>query len=82
MTDVNEHDGGERDDDVVAAEYVLGVLPDANARTLRAASRKTGLSPCACAAWEERFSGMNDAFGEERSAVGCLRQDRGSALRC
>lgn len=66
MTDVNEHDGGERDDDVVAAEYVLGVLPDGERTEVARRVEEDRTFAVRVRAWEERFSGMNDAFGEER----------------
>ncbi|MAS06071.1 MAG: anti-sigma factor [Ahrensia sp.] len=66
MTDVNEHDGGERDDDVVAAEYVLGVLPDGERREVARRIEEDRAFAMRVGAWEERLAGMNDAFGEER----------------
>ena len=66
MTDVNEHDGDERDDDIVAAEYVLGVLPDAERTEIARRIEEDRAFAMRVAAWEERLSGMNDAFGEER----------------
>jgi len=66
MTDVNEHDGGERDDDIVAAEYVLGVLPDAERTKIARRIQEDRAFAMLVAAWEERLSGMNEAFGEER----------------
>jgi len=64
MTDGKEHGDGERDDDVVAAEFVLGVLT-AGERADAARRVDTDRSfAMRVAAWEERFSGMNDAFGE------------------
>lgn len=66
MTDVNEQDGGERDDDVVAAEYVLGVLPGAERAEVARRVEEDRAFAMRVAAWEERLSGMNEAFGEER----------------
>ena len=66
MTDVSEHDGGERDDDVVAAEYVLGVLPVGERTEVARRVEEDRTFAMRVRAWEEHFSGMNDAFGEER----------------
>jgi len=66
MTDVNEHDGGERDDDVVAAEYVLGVLSGAERMEVARRADEDRAFAMLVAAWEERLAGMNEAFGEER----------------
>lgn len=65
MTDLNEHDGGERDDDVVAAEYVLGVLPGAERDEVARRAEEDRAFAMLVAAWEERLAGMNDAYGEE-----------------
>jgi anti-sigma-K factor RskA len=74
MTDVEEHGGGERDDDVVAAEYVLGVLPDAERAD---AARRVGTDrvfAMQVAAWEERLSGLNEAFGEAEAPARVWRE--------
>ncbi len=66
MTDVDEHGGGERDDDVVAAEYVLGVLPDAERAEAARRVETDRAFAMSVSSWEERLSGMNLSFGEER----------------
>lgn len=64
MTDMEEHGGEERDDDVVAAEYVLGALP-AGERDVVARRVETDREfATLVSAWENRLSGMNESFGE------------------
>lgn len=64
MTDRNEHEDAERDDDVIAAEYVLGVLPGEEragvARRLETDRHFAKL----VSAWEERLSGLNANYEE------------------
>lgn len=82
MTNGTEHGEEERGDDVVAAEFVLGVL---NAEEQAGAARRLDTDrefAMRVAAWEERFSGMNDAFGETRPPANVLAriEDRLFAL--
>lgn len=64
MTDGREHGGEERDDDVVAAEYVLGVLPAGERIDVVRRVDVDRAFAARVAAWEERLAGMNDEFGE------------------
>lgn len=64
MTDPMEHGDGERDDDLVAAEYVLGVLPaEERADVARRIDTDRDFAMLVTG-WETRLSGMNDEFGE------------------
>lgn len=66
MTDPREHEDGERGDDVVAAEYVLGVLSATErADVARRIDSDRGFA-MQVSDWEERLSGMNGAYGEEQ----------------
>lgn len=64
MTDGKENGDSERDDDVVAAEFVLGVLTEAERADAARRVDTDRQFAMRVAAWQERFSGMNDAYGE------------------
>ena len=64
MTDPMEHGDGERDDDLVAAEYVLGVLPAGERADVARRIDTDRDFAMLVIGWETRLSGMNDEFGE------------------
>jgi anti-sigma-K factor RskA len=70
MIDTGNHDGGERDDDVVAAEYVLGVLPDKKRNEISRRIETDRTFAMLVIAWEEYLSSLNNGYGEAKPPAG------------
>lgn len=64
MSDAGEHNGEPMDDDILAAEYVLGVLPQGARANAAARVEADPAFATAVARWEESLSGMNESYGE------------------
>ncbi len=60
-------------DELLAAEYVLGTLPDAERRAARERAEVDGAFAARVRGWEERLSPLNDAY-EEAPAPDLLPQ--------
>lgn len=64
MSEAGEHNGEPMDDETLAAEYVLGVLPAAERASASARLESDRAFAARVAWWEQRLSSWNASYGE------------------